>query len=111
MEINRMEITLNALKKGVEAANLTIAEKNALNNLLDKLIIYYIDRYNEIEKCTDSQAYIDRNSRLISEMTDYIVSINDTINKKNDAFCIVNMIYKEINYDEAKGRFKRKRLI
>lgn len=113
-----MEYTNNNINKSIEALYMgTInssfgdSEKNALKVLLQKLAIYYSNEYNAIQLRKDSDDYMYKINKLVSEMADYIVMINDTLDGKNDVYYIVNMIYKEINYDEKKGKFKRKRLI
>ncbi len=102
---------LERLSDSVIASTLDDGEKNALLKLIKIIIIFYDNKYKEIEHNNrDGQEYL-RLSKLTSIVTDYIVTINDTIKGKNDVFLIVNMIYKEINYDNSKGKFKRKRLI
>ena len=108
---DRMTKVIEALCNDVSNSRLNINEKTALLKLLEKLIIYYQDQYRELEKIKgDYNAYNKKKSLLVSIMTDFIVAINDTIDGKNDAFCITNMIYKEMNYDDKKGKFKRKGL-
>ena len=91
----------------VDGSILSETAKNAVNRLLEILCLYYVERYLELNM--EQNEY--RLTEFSSQMTDYIVTINDTIKGKNDAFCVANAIYKEINYDEGKGKFKRKRLI
>ena len=108
---DRMTRVIEALCNDVSNSKLQNNEKTALLKLLEKLLVYYQNQYNELEKAKyDYNAYNKRKSLLVSIMTDFVVTINDTIEGKNDAFCITNMIYKEINYDDKKGKFKRKRL-
>ncbi len=102
---NSTSMALIALSKEVLKYNYPEGVKNALNKLLEILSYYYVERY--LELVMDNNHLIEFSSR----MTDYIVAINDTVNGKNDVFCVVNAIYKEINYDDKKGVFKRKRLI
>ncbi len=99
---------IKALGKSVNDSSLTISEKEALKRLVEIMLNYYIDEYKEDSLSLDSHSKL---AKLISRMMDYIVAINCTINGQNDVFCIVNIIYKEINYDKQKGYFKRKRLI
>ncbi len=86
-------------------------EKHVLIKLIEKLAEYYKKRYNEIIDSTGDRDRSYQVNKFVSEMTDYIVIINDTIKGKNDVFSVANMIYKEMNYDTKKGFFKRKRLI
>ena len=100
---------LVALHMEINQSNLGENEKAALNHLVDKLIVFYVNHYNEIMKYDENIK--DRKMTILTTlMTDYIVSINDTVEGKNDAFCISNMIYKDINYDDGKGQFKKKRI-
>lgn len=112
MEKDIITNALMALRNVVDNLTLNINEKNILQILMEKLMTYYKNQCIEIENHKeDKKIYISKKARLVSEMTDYIVSLNDAINGKNDIVGIVNIIYKEINYDEKKGVFKRKRLI
>ena len=108
---DRITKAIYALCNNVNNSKLHANEKNALLKLLEKIMVYYQERSVEIEKIKDDYSMYNRKKAiLISTMTDFIVTINDTIEGKNDAFCITNIIYKEINYDDKKDKFKRKRL-
>ena len=110
MENDTITRALMALESEVDDSNLKLEEKDALKRLIDKLLFFYKDHYNEIMKY-DSHTIQKKMTILTGLMTDYIVSINDTIVGKNDAYCIINMIFKEINYDDGKGQFKKRRHI
>lgn len=108
------KIILNAissLNSKVDISNVTIGEKNALKALLSQLLIYFNNQYDEILTNYAIKDRLDKISALNSEITDYLVDINNAINGISDVFSIVNSVYKSINYDERKGKFKRKRLI
>ena len=111
MEYNNISKTIQVLIEKTDESSLSRNEKFALISLLEKLLIYYVNEAKYIEEHKDFLDYDIRKTRLITNMTDYIVGINDTLKGKNDVHCIVNTIYKEINFDEKKGVFKRKRLI
>ena len=101
---------IQVLYKEISESSLNNSEKNVLIKLIENLEVYYNREYNGIiESCFFN--INNKLNRLFSNMIDYIVAINDVINKKNDAYSTVNMIYKEINYDDRKEIFKRKRLI
>ena len=103
---------IRSLYNSINSSTLGENEKNGLRKLLDKIITYYQEELKEISKCQCGYNLLQhRRAFLISRMTDYIVAINDTIHSLNDVYSIINMIYKEINYDDTKGKFKRKRLI
>ena len=102
---------LTKLSENVMTSTLNKSEKNALVKLIKIIIIFYDNKYKEIEHNNINGQDILKLAKLTSIVTDYIVTINDTIKGKNDAFSIINIIYKEINYDNNKGQFKRKRLI
>ena len=111
MEFRGILSALKALCYEVDNSSLTISEKNALKKLLDKLVDYYTNEYNIINKNNYQTIKKYKMYELTSKMTDYIVTINDTIHGKNDVYSVINMIFNEINYDDKKGLFKRKRLI
>ena len=108
---NNISKALLALHENVSNSALSDSEKNFLKVLIEKIIIYYSSEYKKIEERHQYFDYIYKLERLSAQMTDYIVAINDTINGKNDLYLVVNRIYKEMNYDDKKGVFKRKRLI
>ena len=108
---NSISKALMALYENINNSMLADNERNVLKILIEKLIVYYTNEYKKQEECRDCFDYTYRMEKLSSQMTDYIVTINDTIKGSNDVHCIVNKIYQEINYDEKKGIFKRKRLI
>lgn len=101
---------LLSLDKRVNDSELSNNEKNALKVLIEKLLKYYKKKIEEINKT--SNFYIARNKdfKLTSEMTDYIVAINDAIKRKIDTFGVANTITRKINAEEKKGFFKIKRL-
>ena len=101
---------LLSLDKRVNDSELSNNEKNALKVLTEKLLKYYKKKIEEINKT--SNFYIARNKdfKLTSEMTDYIVAINDAIKRKIDTFSVANTITRQINTEEKKGFFKIKRL-
>ena len=111
MEKNAIQNALMALKKSINNSNLSVNVANVLTKLVEILGVFYATKKEEIDNSIEYDPMKHRQVHLESQMTDYIVSINDAIKGKNDAFCIANIIYKEINYDEKKGIFKRKRLI
>ena len=112
MEEDRIFKVLSALHDIIDNSFLKVNEKNILKTLLEKIYTYYQEQCNEIEKYqVDICTYTRKRAILTSQVTDYIVSINDAIKGKNNISCIANIIYKEINYDDKKGKFKRKRLI
>ena len=111
MENNRVLNALDALYNNTDNSKLLFGEKNALEKLIECLKCYFINECNKINNSIDVETINHHLSLLYTRMTDYIVAINDTLKGKNDAYSIVNFIYKEINYDDKKGRFKRKRLI
>jgi len=111
MELKNIAFAIKALCYDVANSSLPISEKNALKKLLDKLVDYYTSEYNNIMKSFNYGTHNYKLYELISKMTDYIVIINDTIHGKNDVYSVINMIFNEINYDDKKGLFKRKRLI
>ena len=97
---------LNALLDDVSKSSLNDSEKNAIKLLIERVKTYYYKRYQEIlDSNNEFKLYT-----FITEMTDYIVAINSTLNGKYNVYQIVNLIYKEINYDPQKGKFKIKRL-
>ncbi len=102
---------ISSLYDRVETSFLTTGEKNALKALLSQLKTYGENRYNEIMANRVIKNKSNRILALDSEMTDYLVEINDATYGVIDVFSVVNKIYKAINYDEKKGKFKRKRLI
>ena len=104
------EKALKVLCQNVIDSSLGENEKNALIKLIDIIHQFYIDKYDEIVNDSSKIDHV-RLSKLTSIVTDYIVTISDTISGKNDPYSIVNIIYKELNYDNSKGKFKRKRLI
>ena len=111
MESSTIQNALKMLYSCVDKSSLPLNEKNGLKRLIKTLDVYYVNKYDSIENSLDYDTIRHRLNLLTSQMTDYIVAINDTLKGKNNAFYIINMIYKEINYDEKKGIFKRRRLI
>ncbi len=129
MDIKRILYALKALNENVENSKLTDSEKNAIRVLIAKLLSHVEKKEQEIENCKNY--YFARNKllKLVTEMTDYIVSINDAIQGKEfivhenserlygakevvktiDVMAMVNGITKEINREERNFFWKRKR--
>ena len=100
---------LNALVNEVDNSNLIKGEKEILKKLINKLIIFYSNKYDEIIKHDD--ATIKKKLSLLQVViTDYIVAINDTVIGKNDVYAIVNMVNKDVNDSELKKQLKKKRI-
>ncbi len=110
MEKDSIIKTFNVLRVNTFNSNLTDSEKNALKILIDKLEVYYLKQYSDVFECAPKDRSVRKEAMFCSVFTDHVVAVNDTINGKYDVYSIVNTIYKEINYDEKKGRFKIKRL-
>ena len=102
---------LNALYEDVNKSKLDDSKKNTLNELIDILITYYKDRLNIIYESKNDIKINNKISDLETEITDYIVAICDNVNNEMDTSSVIDMIYKEINYDINSHQFKRKRLI
>ena len=111
LENNRNGV-INAFKSlvnEVDNSNLKNSEKELLKRLINKLIIFYSNKYDEIIK-HDSVTLKKKLSVLQVVMTDYIVAINDTVIGKNDVYAIVNMVNKDVNDGELKKELKKKRI-
>ena len=112
MENKSIPNALKALYNDTNNSNLVDTAKNAMIKLIELLLTYYGNRIEEITNGLDSsEVKRQKFDLLTSQMTDYIVAINDTIKGKHNPYSVVSFIHREINYDEKKGRFKRKRLI
>ncbi len=107
----RIKTAIIRLSYSVQNSELQPNEKKMLMQALKKIAVYYVDGIKEIDKHREKMGYRFALERLDSALVDYMVAINDTIKGKNDVIKVVNMIYKEINYDRTTGKFKRKRLI
>ena len=129
MDIKRILYALKALNENVENSKLTDSEKNAIRVLIARLLSHVEKKEQEIEETKNY--YFARNKllKLVTEMTDYIVSINDAIQGKEfivnenserlygakevvktiDVMAMVNGITKEINREERNFFWKRKR--
>ncbi len=110
MKNDSISRALIALSSEVDNSNLSLDDKNALKHLIEKLSTFYKIHYDAIMEC-NVNIINKKIPILVSLMTDYIVAINDTIRGKNSAINIVSMIHKELNYDDGKGQFKRKKLL
>ena len=110
MEKDTIIKTFNVLRVKVFNSSLTDSEKNAVKLLIDKLEVYYLKQYSDVFECKPKDRSVRKEALFCSSYTDHVVAINDTINRLYDVYGIVNTIYKDINYDEKKGRFKIKRL-
>ena len=110
MENNTIVNALLSLGKKVREAELNNNEKNAIMVLIEKLLKYYKKKKEEIAKI--SNFYVARNKefKLTSEMTEYIVSINNVVKRISDAFSVSSTITRKINTEEKKRFFKIKRL-
>ena len=110
-DYNRIVNALNVLFVSVDKSLLSAKEKNQMKILIGKVASYFKKEINEIENSKIAYVFKRRFINLISQMSDYIVIINDTINGSLSVIETTNKIYKEINYDNKNGHFKRKRLI
>ena len=118
MEKKRLKTTLIQLYNKVAESNLTAGEKNSLRAAIKKLFDY-VGKHNEEEDMI----------RFTTEITDYIVAINDaiqckrllveerkdpysnkteTISKPIDVIALANDIVKEVGKEEKRGFFKKK---
>ena len=102
---------LVSLSREIDNSNLEINEKNILKQFLEKLSIFYSNKYNEIlEYHKGTKTSLEKKLSLLQVMmTDYIVSINDAVYGKKDVFYITNMINKTMNNSEIKKQLKKKR--
>ena len=108
------ESILNALKSlhgAVDKTDLTEKDKIVMKGMIDKLTMYYTNKYNYIVAHSGGRDVYSLTLNLSSKMVDLIVMINDVLRSRADVYGVVNAIYKEINYDASKGQFKRIRLI
>ncbi len=100
---------IQSLYYSVDKTNLKDNEKYAMKAMLERVETYYVNRYDAIMKDACDDNFNVAEMTLTSHMTDLIVMVNDTLLGRYDVNSVVNVIYKTINFDRNKGKFKRKR--
>ena len=110
MRNNLILLALNGLVKDLNKAILNEQQKNALRVSIDKLTNYYNNKIKEIDNTTNFYVARNKDFKLTSIVTEYIVAIDYAIKGINDCFNVANAINKTVNYKEKKKLFKIKRL-